>query len=80
MSMHWELWSIPTMNMISDRATEDEALAVVRELLASGWRAEELSLIAEDESLPVEALPPALSGVELLRRLVHAAGEGRRSA
>lgn len=78
--MHWELWSIPTANMITDRATEDEALAVVRELLATGWTADELSLIAEDEALPVEALPPALSGAELMRRAERASGGSRRSA
>lgn len=78
--MHWEPWSIPTANMITDRATEAEALGVVRELLATGWTADEPSLIAEDETLPVEALPPALSGDELVRRAERASSGSQRSA
>jgi hypothetical protein len=66
--MHWELWAIPTMNLISARATESEALALVRELLAKGWQPNELSLIAEDDVSPAEDLPPALSGAELVQR------------
>ncbi len=32
--MHYELWTIPSGNMIDDFASEAEALALVRELLA----------------------------------------------
>ncbi len=66
--MHWELWAIPTMNMITSRATEGEILDLVRELLAKGWQPDEMSLIAEDESAADEDLPPAITGAELARR------------
>jgi hypothetical protein len=32
--MHYELWTVPAGNMIDDFASEDEALALVRELIA----------------------------------------------
>jgi hypothetical protein len=65
--MHWELWAIPTMNLISSRPTEGEALAVVRALLAKGWQPDEMSLIVEDEAVPDEDLPSAITGAELAR-------------
>jgi hypothetical protein len=76
--MHWELWAVPTMNLISSRATEDEALALVRELLAKGWQSNELSLIAEDDVSPAEDLPPAITGAELARRATASSTTTRR--
>ena len=78
--MHWELWDIESGNLIGWRETEAEVLALVRELVGKGWPVEALSLMAEDESLPVEALPPAVTGVELVRRADDAAQERRRTA
>ena len=75
--MNWELWAIPSGNLIAATETESEALAIVRDLLASDWRPDELSLIFEDESKPVEDLPPALSGEDLARR-VRTIGTVRR--
>ncbi|MDP8923144.1 MAG: hypothetical protein M3O34_09755 [Chloroflexota bacterium] len=75
--MQWELWDVESGNLIGYRETEDEALALVRELVGKGWPVEALSLMAEDETLPVEALPPAVTGAELVRRAEDAA-QGRR--
>ncbi len=78
--MHWEIWSIRPANMVTDRPSDTEALEIVRELQSLGWQAEELSLIAEDASLPVESLPPALTGPALMRRAEQTASELRRPA
>ena len=64
-------------NLIGWRETEAEALALVRELVGKRWPVEALSLMAEDETLPVEALPPAVTGAELVRR-AEDAGQGHR--
>lgn len=66
--MHWELWAIPTGNMIAAPDSEAAALALVRELLGRDWQPDELSLILEDESRPTGELPPALTGAELATR------------
>lgn len=65
--MHWELWDVETGNLVGTDDTEGGALALVRELVGKGWPVAALSLIVEDETQPVEALPPAISGVELGR-------------
>lgn len=77
--MHWELWAVPDFNLIAAMEREAEALALVRELLAKGWRADHLSLIVEDEARPAEELPPALTGEELARR-PQVSPSGRLSA
>jgi hypothetical protein len=66
--MHWELWALDTGNLIATPETEHEALELVHELLGKGWRAEDLSLGVEDESLPVEKLPSPLEGEALAAR------------
>ena len=63
--MYWELWALNTRNLIATPATEGEALTLVRELLAKGWSADDLSLGLEDESQPVESLPLPLEGAAL---------------
>lgn len=79
--MHWELWSVPTANLIATFTTEADGFALVRELLGKGWQSDELSLMVEDEAVPVENLPPALSGAELARRADQArTGPIRRTA
>jgi len=67
--MQWEVWAIPTANLITAEASEAEALAVVRDLLASDWTADELTLIFEDEALSIDDLPPAVTGVDLVCRV-----------
>ena len=67
--MFWEVWAIPTANLIAAKATETEALAVIRDLLAADWVVDELTLIFDDPSVPVEQLPPALTGDDLTRRV-----------
>jgi hypothetical protein len=81
--MHWELWALNTGNLIATPATEAEALALVRELLAKGWSADDLSLGVEDEGRPVESLPPPLEGAALAahaRAMSPPPGDARRSA
>ena len=75
--MQWELWDVQSGNLIGWRESEAEALALVRELVGKGWPVEALSLMADDEALVVEALPPAVTGAELVRRSEDAA-QGRR--
>jgi hypothetical protein len=43
--MQWEVWAIPTSNLIAAEATENRALAIVRDLLAADWTPDELTLI-----------------------------------
>lgn len=74
--MHWELWDTDTANLLL-AGDEAEVLALVRELVGKGWPVGDLSLIYEDESLPVEALPPAVTGTELARRAEDAAPRRR---
>ncbi len=66
--MHWEVWEYETRNLIATPATEAEALSIVRELLAQGWSADDLSIGIEDVSRPTEELPPPLEGDDLLAR------------
>ena len=75
--MHHELWSVDTANMSLSAEAEAEILALVRELLAKGWDADNPVLIYDDEALPVEALPSAVSGAELARRAEEAAPRRR---
>jgi hypothetical protein len=77
--MHWELWSIDTANLVGTCDTEAEGFALVRELVGKGWPVDTLSLMVEDESRPVETLPPAVSGADLARR-AGLTGTARRSA
>jgi hypothetical protein len=71
--------------MIGTWDTEAEALGVVRDLLASGWTSDELSLgleWSEGDDGDGAKLPPVLRGVELADRVrtVVPAGPKRRSA
>ena len=66
-------------NLVGIRDAESDALALVRELVAAGWPLDALSLLAEDALLPVEALPPTVSGADLARR-AGIDGPARRTA
>jgi hypothetical protein len=74
--MKWEVWDVESGNVVGWRDTEAEALALVRNLIVTGWPVSALSLLAEDESRPLDALPPTLSGDDLARR-AEATDEGR---
>jgi hypothetical protein len=79
--MSWEVWAIPTANMVTAKATEAEALAVVRQPLAVDWTADELVLIFDDPSLADEDFPPGVTGDELARRAEAASADRvRRTA
>ncbi len=71
--MQWELWDAESGNLIGWRESEVDALALVRELVGKGWPAEALSLAAEDDALPAEVLPLAVTGSELVRRAEESA-------
>ena len=72
--MHWELWGCPggrSGNMIGTWEREEEALAVVRDLLATDWTPDELSLggeWGEDEEGDDADLPTVLTGEALVQR------------
>ncbi|MGE3269075.1 MAG: hypothetical protein AB7P40_10030 [Chloroflexota bacterium] len=76
--MFWEVWAVPTGNLIAAKATEAEALAVVQSVLAVDWSADELTLVFDDPALPVEDLPPALTGDDLAQRAAVSAGQDAR--
>lgn len=71
--MHWEVWEYKTRNLIATPATEAEALSIVRDLLARGWSADDLSIGIEDATRSTEELPPPLEGDELLARALPSA-------
>jgi hypothetical protein len=73
--MTWEVWAILTANMVTAKAAEAEALAVVRQLLAVDWTADELVMIFDDPSLADEDLPPGVTGDELARRAEAASAD-----
>jgi len=79
--MRWELWDIESGNLVGERDNEADALAMVRDLIERGWPVSALSLLAEDETVPDEELPPGITGDELARR-AGASGDGpvRRTA
>lgn len=80
--MHYELWATNTGNLIATPNSEEEALALVRELLESGWDAEDLALgLNSDTDVPdLATLPPILEGPELVERALehHISAEGLR--
>jgi hypothetical protein len=78
--MHYELWHIPSGNLVSTYAHEDDALAVVRRALRQRGRAhaEEFALGTEDRRGRSRAVA---SGGDLVARAEAAeARENRRTA
>jgi hypothetical protein len=73
MAGYWEIWDIESGNLVGERDSEADALALVRDLIQRGWPVGALSLLAEDDAMPVEQLPPGVTGEELARR-AEAAG------
>ena len=69
--MHYELWDAASANVLAVFDSEAEGLGVVRQLLASGWDPEHLSLgidFDESEIGDDESLPPILHGAALAKR------------
>jgi hypothetical protein len=81
--MHWELWALNAGNLIRDYDTEDSALAMVRDLLADGWSADDLGLgleFDEGEDGDDARLPPVLYGHALAVRAEERRSGQRQSA
>jgi hypothetical protein len=75
--MYWELWDAKTKNLVSDFATEGEALQAIREVLSASDPddIDVFALVAmydAGESRALE-LPPALTGEALRARLSEVA-------
>ena len=68
MAGYWELWHVPSRNLLEDFELESEALDLVRELVGQGVKPDDLSLGYDDPSLDVEELAPGITGDELARR------------
>jgi len=68
--MHYEVWAIDAGNLIATFNSESEALALVRELLESGWDAEDLAvgLISDAGDPETMTLPEVLEGAALATR------------
>jgi hypothetical protein len=64
----YEVWELESRSLIMAYDDEDEALDLVRQLLAAGWSADDLVIGAENAGLDVEDLPPALTGAALAAR------------
>lgn len=67
-NMHWELWSLNTGNLLGDFDSESEVQAMVRDLLAAGWSADDLGVGLEwddGEAGDDALLPPTRSGTDL---------------
>jgi hypothetical protein len=81
--MHWELWALKAGNLIRGYDTESDALAMVRDLLADGWSADDLGLGLEfddGEEGDDSCLPPVLHGPALVARAEETRPAKRRSA
>jgi uncharacterized protein (DUF433 family) len=72
--MHYELWALNAGNLLRDYDTEADALTMVRQLLAGGWRADDLGLGLEfddGEEGDDSRLPPTLYGAALTARVAE---------
>jgi hypothetical protein len=64
----YEVWELASRSLVMAYDAEDEALDLVRQLLAGGWSAADLVLAAENPGLDVADLPPVLTGAALAAR------------
>jgi hypothetical protein len=71
-SFMYEVWELETRSLVAAYPSEVQAIALVRQLLASGWTADALVLAAENERFEPQDLPPLLTGAAL----AQAAGGG----
>src|SRR5687767_1953906 len=68
MAGFWEIWDVPSRNMLADARAEHEALAIVREIVGEGATYSDLLLLFDDRGLDVESLPPPITDNALARR------------
>ena len=73
MAGFWEIWDLPSRNVLADAESEVEALAIVRELVGEGSTYSDLMLLFDDPDVDVEDLPSPVTGDELARRTEAAA-------
>jgi hypothetical protein len=76
----YDVWSLHPGNLVADFETEDEAMAVIRDLLAAGWSADDLSLGWGDTENDAKG-GEISTGAELAARVLSAdPKQPRRSA
>ena len=68
MAGYWEIWHLPSNNVLADAEHEHEALSIVRDIVGEGAKYSDLMLLFDDPDLDVEALPTPVSGEELAQR------------
>ena len=73
MAGFWEIWDLPSRNVLADAESEHEALAIVREIVDEGSTYSDLMLLFDDPDVDVEKLPSPVTGDELAQR-AEAAG------
>lgn len=73
----FDLWTMHPGNLVGEYESEAEALAMVRELLDSGWPADDLSLGWYDTTDPEQGAE-IVNGFELAERARAAAGDDQR--
>src|SRR5690349_2349553 len=61
----YEVWELASHSLIMAYDAEDEALDLVRQLIAAGWSTDDLVLGAENAGLDVADLPPVIIGAAL---------------
>ena len=64
----WEIWHLPSRNVLADAESEREALAVTRDIVDEGSTYSDLLLLFDDPNVDVENLPLPVTGDELARR------------
>jgi len=81
MAGYWEIWHLPSNNVLADAESEQEALAIVREFVDAGSKYSDLMLLFDDPDLDVEELPTPVTGEELAQRAKSASNDPvRRTA
>jgi hypothetical protein len=77
--MHFEVWGLNPGNLIATAGSQPEAIAVVRDLLRSGWSVDNLALGFEPDDDELGDGPPFIQGEALLKCL-EASQEGLKAA
>ena len=73
MAGYWEIWDVRSRNVLAGAKAEQEALAIVRDIVGEGSTYSDLLLMFDDPDLDIESLPTPTTGVELERRAVSPA-------
>jgi hypothetical protein len=68
MAGFWEIWDVPSRNVLADARSEQEALTIVREIVGEGSTYSDLLLLFDDPEVGVGALPTPVTGDDLARR------------